>query len=142
MLSLHWWVELALGNQSCMLHASTDWPLLSSPPPPALVPLILSLLWVGSITDSLVDCHSGLAWVFHPILTTLPCPSLQRGSTDPLADLIAAAAARKRGRGQHSALATKLLKECAIDHKDVMFCRGPDGNLVQLGAGAYGQVRV
>lgn len=63
-----------------------------------------------------------------------------RGSTDPLADLIAAAAARKRGRGQHSALATKLLKECAIDHKDVMFCRGPDGNLVQLGAGAYGQV--
>ena len=114
---------------------------------------------------------------------------------------MAAAAARKRAG--HSALAQKLLKECAIDQvsggpassclwlggfspcllqpplraavpedcllllllstrtppddasphttskhahpfpsgqADIMFCRGQDGNLVQLGAGAYGQV--
>ncbi|KAI3432258.1 hypothetical protein D9Q98_003819 [Chlorella vulgaris] len=63
-----------------------------------------------------------------------------RDGADPLADLLAAAAERKRGRGQHSALAQKLLKECAVDQSDLMFCRGSDGNLVQLGAGAYGQV--
>ncbi|KAL4424052.1 hypothetical protein ABPG75_001353 [Micractinium tetrahymenae] len=61
-----------------------------------------------------------------------------REGQDPLADLIAATAARKRGA--HNALADKLLKECRIDQSDIMFCRDKDGNLVQLGAGAYGQV--
>ncbi|PRW61077.1 leucine-rich repeat receptor kinase EMS1 [Chlorella sorokiniana] len=61
-----------------------------------------------------------------------------RDGKDPIAGLVAAAAARKRAG--HSALAQKLLKECAIDQADIMFCRGTDGNLVQLGAGAYGQV--
>lgn len=62
----------------------------------------------------------------------------QRNGKDPLASLLKATAARKRGN--HSALAQKLLKECRIDQADIMFCRGPDGHLVQLGAGAYGQV--
>lgn len=61
-----------------------------------------------------------------------------RGGQDPLADIIAAAAARKRSA--HSALADELLKDCRIDQADIMFCRDKDGNLVQLGAGAYGQV--
>ena len=71
----------------------------------------------------------------------LPCllPCLQRNGKDPLGDLLAASASRKRG-GARSALAEKLLKECAIDQADIMFCRGAEGNLVQLGAGAYGQV--
>lgn len=61
------------------------------------------------------------------------------GGKDSLAELIAATAARKRGG--HSALAQRLLKECAIAQGDILFCRDGEGNLVQLGAGAYGQVR-
>jgi hypothetical protein len=68
----------------------------------------------------------------------LPCLQRKGKGKDPLGDLLAATS-RKRG-GARSALAEKLLKECAIDQADIMFCRGPEGNLVQLGAGAYGQV--
>ena len=71
---------------------------------------------------------------YHPP----PPPPPQHDGKDPLAELIAATASRRR-KG-HSALAEKLLKECRIDQADIMFCRGSDGNLVQLGAGAYGQV--
>lgn len=47
----------------------------------------------------------------------LPRTSPQRNGKDPVAGLVAAAAARKRAG--HSALAQKLLKECAIDQASI-----------------------
>lgn len=91
--------------------------------------------WLGPGHPARPARPPGCAQLTHTH-ASLAC--VQHEGTDAYAGMVAAAAARKRTG--HSALAQKLLKECAIDQADIMFCRGSDGNLVQLGSGAYGQV--
>ena len=116
---------------ACRRAAHVRRRLASSTPRPAIPSALAASAW----------CHKVQRII--PTTTTTnvsspPPPPPQHDGKDPLAELIAATASRRR-KG-HSALAEKLLKECRIDQADIMFCRGSDGNLVQLGAGAYGQV--